>query len=93
MIKGIQKQMVMVRLHDNTAFETAYFVLRDGSDKKSDSDIVAEANTLVQSAFTQGNKKPKDSRISRFRSLLLFFLGLLLGALISSILWLILTRI
>ena len=85
MIKGIQKQMVMVRLQESAAFETAYFVLRDGFEKES-TDIVAEANSLARQAFSKTKVKADKSRTHTVWHALLFFLsGLTLGTLITSL--------
>lgn len=90
MIKGIQKQMIMVRLQDSTSFETAYFVLRDDFEKKS-TDIVAEANLLAKNAFSSAKIKTGEShRGNRLCSLLFFISGLIIGTTIASIIWLIL---
>ena len=81
--------MVMVRLQDNAAFETAYFVLRDSYERKGGTDIVTEANALAEEAFAGGRRGPKATpRPSLLGALLLFLSGLLLGALVASLLWL-----
>ncbi len=96
MIKGIQKQMVMVRLYDSAAFETAYFVLRDDFEKGRNTDIVAEANALAQGVFRDDKRRSRaHSPLPRpmRSSLLLFFSGLFVGALAACVLCLLIGRI
>jgi len=77
MIKGIQKQMVMVRTSDSSLFETAYFVLRDGIERER-SDIVTEANRLVSEVIAERGRGKVRSR--KRRRWLPFLLGLICGA-------------
>ena len=89
MVKGIQKQVVMVRLNDSESFETAYFVLRDGYEKKESADIVGEANALVRDTFLENGEK-SDKRRKRckrppFYAFMLFFAGLISGGALACI--------
>ena len=49
MLKGCQRKMVVVQGRDKGAFETAYFVLRRESEKKSfrDRELLEEANRII----------------------------------------------
>ncbi len=79
MVKGIQKQMIMVRTEESSLFEAAYFILRDSVEERTGSDIVAEATKLVTAA-DRGTVKKKRSRVSLYHPRLLFLaLGALLG--------------
>ena len=81
--------MVMVKFQESTAFETAYFVLRDGFEKEC-TDIVSEANALARQAFSSAKvKADKQRRHATWRALLLFVAGLAFGALGTSILWIV----
>ena len=78
MIKGSQKQMIVVRTGDSRYFDEAYFVLRrdvrPGRGEKTD--LLTEANRILHESQTG---RP-SGRPCRLRAVLLFALGLLLGA-------------
>ncbi len=81
MLKGIQKEMVMIRTTDSRFFETAYFVLRPASDRECDRNtLVAEANRIVNDVC--GEKRAKSSEVKRRRrkNILLFLSGSTAGA-------------
>lgn len=82
--------MVMVKLQSNEAFETAFFVLRDGFEGCTHIDIVGEANILAQGAFSSKSQMDKKRRRYTSRRMLFSFLsGLALGACVASALLLI----
>lgn len=72
--------MVMVKTHDSSLFETAYFVLRDGATGDG-GDIVSEANSIVSTAIPSAKKRT----VVRRRHTLSFFIGLVCGALASVV--------
>lgn len=90
-IKGIQKNMVVVKNTGSRIFEEAYFILRekaDSSGKKQD--MVTEANRIIaantlspEKALTARRERKKERR----RRLLFFFLGILAGAAASATLF------
>ena len=48
MLKGAQKQMIVVRTGDSRYFDEAYFVLRRGAETgKGRRDLLAEANRIL----------------------------------------------
>jgi hypothetical protein len=49
MLKGCQRRMIVVQGKDKGAFETAYFVLRRESERRSthDGDLLEEANRII----------------------------------------------
>ena len=68
MIKGINKQMVVMRLDGNSIYEGACFILKNekrGKDE-ADKDMLAEANRIVLEASERKKRKPKGSRLARF---------------------------
>ena len=81
MIKGAQKQMIVLRTGNSPYFDEAYFVLRREirSEQSNRIDILAEANKILEES-TRGSR-----RHSRFHTpgWLLFLLGLLCGGLVS----------
>ena len=81
MVKGIQRQMVIVRTTESEIFETAYFVLRaDAKIKKGQKSIMAEANSIVSAVCADGSREKREKRKKRLRRALLFFGGALSGA-------------
>ncbi len=76
MIKGAQKQMIVVRTGDSRYFDEAYFVLRrEVKPKRSTRDeMLKEANRILEES---GIDLPKRKRLPR--GLLLFFAGILCG--------------
>ena len=86
MIKGAQKQLIVVRTANSRYFEEAYFVLRRdlvrGDCRKGD--MISEANRIL------AEHRPSDTRRSkRRRSLLFFGAGILLGAAIALLICLV----
>ena len=79
MIKGAQKQLIVLRTVNSPYFEEAYFVLRREveSKKHNKSDILTEANRILEENTLASHHTPKKSK----RFLLWFLLGLLCGSL------------
>ena len=49
MLKGIQKQMIMIKTSKSPIFETAYLVVRaDLEDEPQGKEMIAEANRIVE---------------------------------------------
>ena len=81
MVKGTQRQMVMVRTSESNLFEMAYFVLRADSDKKTDRrSMIDEANSIVQSVCGDGVRSKKEKRLKKGGKIALFIAGMLFGA-------------
>ena len=85
MIKGIQRQMVMLRTSESDLFEMAYFVLRSDVGDSDSRSLVDEANHIVLSvcADRRGLKKEKGKRNTARWAF--FLLGVMLGALAVAI--------
>lgn len=85
MIKGAQKQMIVLRTGDSHYFDEAYFVLRrELHANRCSKDMLREANRILEEnalsdTGERGNGRPKAGR-RRLMSLLWFLLGLALGA-------------
>ena len=87
MVKGIQRQMVMVRTSDSEIFELAYFVLRADIEQKSSSkSIMTEANSIVSSVCSDGVREKREKRMRKIGRALLFCAGALCGALVLLVL-------
>ena len=81
MLKGCQRKMFVVRGRDKGAFETAYFVLRRESERKSfrDGELLEEANRIINE-----QQIPRE-RTSRGRGHAgLFWLSWIAGVLLGS---------
>lgn len=79
--------MVIVSGLSDSSFETAYFVMRDGSDaeKLGEEDIIERASSIIESCYadTSDFKKPKKKR--RDSPIFNFFLGFLAGGVTCAI--------
>ena len=79
MVKGCQRQMVVLKCAPDSAFESAYFILRHERQKNlSQEDIVEQANRLIRENCFVRDKKRKR------RDILLAALSFGCGALLSS---------
>lgn len=78
MVRGRQKQMVVIRTHASRFYEEAYFVLRDGQgfgDGHAASTMMAEANRILDESMLM----PQPRRPFRF-AWRTFLVGTLVGA-------------
>ena len=77
MIKGAQKQMIVVRTGDSRYFDEAYFVLRREvlPSKHTQNEMLAEAGRILRER-TEPSSRPEKKR---GRGLLTFLFGLLSG--------------
>jgi hypothetical protein len=77
MVKGTQKQMVVVKTAGNRYYEEAHFVLRDGQRLTDEAEptMLAEANRILDECM----RKPRR----RMRRVSAFLLGLVLGAMLA----------
>ncbi len=74
MMKGCQREMILLQTKESPLFESAYFVLRRQRVTVPYTDMLAEANRIIG----EGNGYLK--RRGRRRILLPFLLGAVLGA-------------
>lgn len=74
MIKGCQRQMIVVQGKDKGLFETAYFVLRREKERGAvcEADMLAEANRIINENRLQG----RGGRGRRSRCLWALFWGM-----------------
>ena len=84
MLKGCQREMIVLQTQDSVLFESAYFVLRKEKRAVPKTDLLAEANRIIGA----GNEYLRGGRRAPWR-LLLFAGGVLAGVTISLIFWLI----
>lgn len=81
MIKGLNKQMVVLKLEGNRLYESACFVVRRDIEKRRDEekDMLREANRILEE-MAVGKDKKKRGRLKRF---LLWTLTLAVGVLVG----------
>lgn len=86
MIKGAQKQMIVLKTSESRYFEEAYFVLKHEvkPQKKDRADLLTEANRILKES--ENVRTGKKHRISW----LWFGVGMILGGMLASILCLLL---
>ena len=82
MIKGINKQMILLKLENNRLYESACFVLRNDVERKKqeERDMLSEANRILAEMDI---KKPKRVGRGGFRRFLFSAVLLLIGAAIG----------
>lgn len=74
MLKGCQREMIVVHTQKSKVFEHAYFVLRRECRTLQHSDILGEANRLVESVLSSGvGRKRSLGRVG------VFWIGVSLG--------------
>lgn len=78
MVKGTQKQMVVIRTSDSRYYEQAYLVLRDGHAPTGEAEatMMAEANRILDECMLMPQPHGKKGRFA-WRT---FWLGTLMGA-------------
>ncbi len=98
MLKGSQKQMIVVRTRNSRMFEEAYFVMRRGAGKTEaeELDMLWEANRILESSLPPATEQRTASRnapsvrFSLARGLLWFAMGFLSGGGLIGLFWLLL---
>ncbi len=80
MIKGTQRQMVMVRTDDSERFEMAYFLLRTDGEGREERSMIDEANRIVSSVCGNGKGSKREKIRGAFLRILIFSVGAAFGA-------------
>lgn len=84
MIKGAQKQMIVLRTTDSRYFDEAYFVLRREFpiQKSASEEMLFEADRILRESASDSRIKTKK----KWRSVICFCIGFLLGGGIAALL-------
>lgn len=77
MVKGISKQVILVKPQEDDLFEQAIFFVKDNAHSFSEQDLLRQAKEALKNP--EGRTKPDGKRA---------FLGFLAGALVASAMWL-----
>ncbi len=85
MVKGAQKQMIVVKTADSNLFEEAYFVVRRNA-SGGRMDMLAEANKIIENCGIRARRKQKPDIKLLIFALFSFLGGGTLGAVIVAIL-------
>lgn len=83
MLKGCQREMIVLQTAESSLFESAYFILRRQRVPPPKCDMLAEANRIVES----GNGYFGRQKGQKKRRFLLFFGGFLSGGCAVALLW------
>ncbi len=78
MLKGIKKNMIVLRRPESAIFEEAYFILKEDAEREDGKSLVEEANRILNKSLPI---LPKRSRKKRALFLLLAFMS---GAVITA---------
>ena len=78
MVRGYQREMIMLQVEESEVFESAWLVLRRERARISEGDMLAEANRII-GLGTREARKPRRGRVW-----LPFLLGACCGALIFA---------
>ncbi|MBR7181294.1 MAG: hypothetical protein IKD28_00750 [Clostridia bacterium] len=81
MLKGCQREMIVLQTQDSVFFESAYFVLRREKHTVPKIDLLAEANRIIGSGSDYFKRRTPQSRRGLF-----FALGCLAGGGLSLLL-------
>lgn len=98
MLKGSQKQMIVVRTRDSRVFEEAYFVMRRGAARGSEEelDMLWEANRIIEASLPADRRQrgipcPAEATgggpSPMARRLFWFLGGLVSGGGVTGLLW------
>lgn len=78
MLKGCQKQVVVLRGKNGDIFEEAYFILRSGVSKSGLPEMLCEANRIVEATKPCQQKRKGLSAV--VKGIILFAVGFAVGA-------------
>ena len=87
MIRGVNRQVIVLRPDRDSAFETVYFMLKSEQQKPSvtERDILREANKIISENYREKRTGGEKKSAGFLRGALIFMLGALLGVVFSLI--------
>ena len=92
MVKGTQKQMIVLRTGDSRYFDEAYFVLRREikADRRVKNDILIEANRILEESRVSPRELSRRRRRKWLGAVAVFAVGCLCGGGVSALICLLL---
>ena len=82
-MKGYRRNMIVLRGTGSDDFDAAYFIVRDGSEEKSEKSLVDEARRIVSEGKRDVGEKPKYRKMPTVMiGLAAFIAGVILGILL-----------
>lgn len=90
MLKGIQKNMILIQMPKGKYFEAAYFVIRSRAlDKEArHGEMVREANRIIGEMGLVEESKKQQKAQGRRNKIMFFVYGVLAGAISVALAWL-----
>lgn len=88
MVKGCQRQIVLLRGTGSELFEEAYFILKPEKTSLPQARMITEANRIIEENTLRGKRQGNLLSKPRWDRLLFFLIGLLSGGTFLGILWL-----
>lgn len=87
MVRGYQKRIIHLKSTESAVFDEAFFLVNEeGSRGMGESELIREANRIVDESL-----RNKDKKIKRIKERLCRVGVFILGAAVSSLIWLLLT--
>ena len=77
MLRGCKRNMIVLRGTGSDLFEEAYFVVREEAERRSETDMLAEAERIINKNRSSRSNEMKKARLF---SLFSFLFGLFCGA-------------
>ena len=92
MIRGVNRQVIVLKPDKSSAFETVYFMLKSDLKKASvlDKDMVREANKIISENYSEKVRRTDKKAKRLFTKAFPFIFGVILGVLLSSVIWIML---
>ena len=87
MLKGVQKNFIMVKLPRSLHFEAAYFLMRSPQKNTHEGEMIKEANRIISEAGLR-SASSKPSAVFRRDRIMFFLYGALSGAASVAAVWL-----
>lgn len=84
MLRGCQREMIVLQTKESALFECAWFVLRQEKPYVGAEDMLAEAERIVAGSTRSDGRRVKNGKWA------FFWLGLFCGAVFFTIIWLLL---
>ena len=84
MIRGAQRQMIVVKTAENRIFEEAYFVIRPGAKTRGE-DMVSEANKIIEACTDKKSGRQGAKGRKWLIAAVTFFSGTAFGALLVGL--------